>query len=135
MSIAKEVSKRATCDRLHVGAVVVKDKRIVSTGYNGSVPGLPHCDVEGHLIENDHCVRTVHGEVNAILQAAKYGISVYRADIYVTHSPCRECFKEIVSSGIKKIVIGELYRWNDIVDWSEDASIELIYSNGKRVLK
>ena len=76
MAIAREVATRSTCDRKHVGAVIVRDKLILTTGYNGSVRGLAHCDDEGHLIEDGHCVRTIHAEANAIVQAARvsYGL-------------------------------------------------------------
>ena len=88
MNIAVEVGTRSTCDRKHVGAVIVRDKSILATGYNGSIRGLPHCDEEGHLMEEGHCVRTVHAEANAIVQAAKNGVRIDAASIYVTASPC-----------------------------------------------
>ena len=81
------VATRSTCDRKHVGAVIVRDKMILTTGYNGSIRGLGHCDDEGHLMEDGHCVRTVHAEANAIVQAACNGVRVDGADIYVTASP------------------------------------------------
>ena len=71
MNIAQVVASRATCDRKKVGAVIVRDKNILSTGYNGSLSGLPHCEENGHEMENDHCVRTIHAEANAIVQAAR----------------------------------------------------------------
>jgi dCMP deaminase len=110
MRIAKEVATRATCDRKHVGAVIVRDKSILATGYNGSIRGLPHCDEEGHLMEDGHCVRTIHAEANAIVQAARNGVRIDEATIYVTASPCWNCFKVIANAGIKKIVYGEFYR-------------------------
>ena len=73
MGIAKQVSQRSTCDRKHVGAVIARDKVILSTGYNGSIRGIEHCDQIGHMMENQHCVRTVHAEVNAVAQAAMNG--------------------------------------------------------------
>ena len=76
MNIAREVSTRSTCDRKFVGAVIVRDKSILATGYNGSIRGLPHCDEEGHLMEDGHCVRTVHAEANAIVQAARNGVRI-----------------------------------------------------------
>ncbi len=88
MNIASEVSTRSTCDRKFVGAVIVRDKSILATGYNGSIRGLPHCDEEGHLMEDGHCVRTVHAEANAIVQAARNGVRIEGATIYVTASPC-----------------------------------------------
>ena len=76
MNIARQAATRSTCDRKHVGAVIVRDKTILSTGYNGSIRGMPHCDDIGHMIENDHCVATVHAEANAIIQAAKNGVRI-----------------------------------------------------------
>jgi len=76
MKIAIQAGTRSTCDRKHVGAVIVRQKTILSTGYNGSVRGMPHCDDVGHMMENDHCIATVHAEANAIIQAAKNGVSV-----------------------------------------------------------
>ena len=97
INIAVEVSKRSTCDRKNVGAVIVKDKMILSTGYNGSIRGLPHCDEIGHEMVNGHCVRTTHAEANAIVQAAKNGVKIKGSEIYVTASPCYDCFKLIVN--------------------------------------
>jgi dCMP deaminase len=84
MRIAVQAATRSTCDRKHVGAVIVRDKTILSTGYNGSIRGMPHCDEVGHMLENGHCVATVHAEANAILQAAKHGTMINGADIYIT---------------------------------------------------
>ena len=98
MNIAKEVSTRSTCDRKHVGAVIVRDKTILSTGYNGSIKGLKHCDEIGHEMIDGHCVRTTHAEANAIVQAAKNGVSINESKIYVTASPCYNCFKLIANS-------------------------------------
>jgi dCMP deaminase len=110
MKIAKEISTRATCDRLHVGAVIVKDKTILSTGYNGSIIGQPHCDDVGHLLEKGHCISTVHAEANAIIQAAKNGTAIKDAFIYITAFPCWDCFKLIANSSLRKIYYGELYQ-------------------------
>src|SRR6185312_9890322 len=92
MQIARDVATRATCDRKHVGAVIVRDKCILATGYNGSIRGLPHCDEDGHLMEDGHCVRTIHAEANAIIQAARNGVRIEGATVYVTASPCWGCF-------------------------------------------
>jgi dCMP deaminase len=110
MNIASEVATRSTCDRKHVGAVIVRDKTILSTGYNGSVRGLPHCDDAGHMMEDNHCVATIHAESNAVIQAARNGVRLEGADIYVTASPCWNCFKMVVNAGIKNIYYGEFYR-------------------------
>jgi len=104
MNLAKSVSERSTCDRAHVGAVIVRNRSIVSTGYNGSVSGAKHCDDVGHLMVDGHCVRTIHAEQNAIAQAAKLGNSVDGCTIYITHFPCLNCFKLLLNSGITTII-------------------------------
>lgn len=126
MEIAKVVSSRGTCDRKHVGAVIVRDRIILSTGYNGSVRGLPHCDEIGHMMEDGHCVRTIHAEANAIIQAARNGASLESGTIYTTASPCWPCFKLISNSGIKKIVFGEFYRDPRIYEAAREIGIELV---------
>jgi dCMP deaminase len=126
MNIAREVATRSTCDRKHVGAVVVRDKSILATGYNGSVRGLAHCDDEGHLMEDGHCVRTVHAEANAIVQAARNGMRIDGSSIYVTASPCWGCFRLIANAGIVKICFGEFYRDQKIFDVSQKLGIELV---------
>jgi dCMP deaminase len=125
MNIAKEVASRATCERKHVGAVIVRDKNILGTGYNGSIRGLPHCDEVGHDMVGGHCVRTVHAEANAIIQAARNGVRIDGADIYTTASPCWECFKLIANAGIRRIYFREFYREEKIFDVSKALGIEL----------
>lgn len=127
MNIARAVATRSTCSRKHVGAVVVRDKVILSTGYNGSIRGLPHCDEAGHQIEDGHCVRTIHAEANAIIQAATHGTRIEDAAIYVTASPCWNCFKMIANAGIKRIVYGEFYRDPRIFEVADQLSITLIH--------
>ena len=126
MNIAKEVASRSTCDRKHVGALIVRDKTILSTGYNGSIRGTPHCDEVGHMMENGHCVATIHAETNAILQAAKNGVMIDGAEVFITASPCWPCFKMLANAGIKKIYYGEFYRDQRIFDVAKQLSIELI---------
>lgn len=126
MNIAREVATRSTCDRKFVGAVIVRDRSILATGYNGSIRGLPHCDDVGHLMEEGHCVRTVHAEANAIVQAASNGTRIDGAGIYVTASPCWGCFRLIANAGIKRIVFGELYRDQKIFTNAQEAGIELV---------
>jgi dCMP deaminase len=125
MRIALEVATRSTCDRKHVGAVIVRDKTILSTGYNGSIRGLPHCDEIGHMMENDHCVATVHAEANAIIQAAKNGVAIDKADIYISASPCWNCFKLIANSGLRRIFYHEFYRDKRIMEYAKACEIEL----------
>src|SRR3989338_3752885 len=111
MAIAKIIAARGTCDRLYSGSVLVKDRRIISTGYNGSPPGLPHCDDVGHLMEEGHCVRTIHDAHNAILQAAPLpGASTEGSTLYALYTPCIHCSKYIVAAGIKRVVYGKVYR-------------------------
>jgi dCMP deaminase len=126
MNIAREVSSRATCDRKHVGAVIVRDRCILATGYNGSIRGLPHCDEVGHLMEEGHCVRTVHAEANAIVQAARNGVGINGAGIYVTASPCWNCFRLIANAGLVRVVFGEFYRDPRIFEMAQALGIELI---------
>ena len=127
MNIAKQVASRSTCDRKHVGAVIAKDKTILSTGYNGSIRGMPHCDEVGHMMENDHCVATIHAEANAVLQAAKNGVMIDKAEVYITASPCWPCFKMLANAGIKKIYYGEFYRDERIFDVAKKLGIELVH--------
>jgi len=126
MNIATEVATRSTCDRKHVGAVIVREKTILSTGYNGSIKGLPHCDEAGHEMVDGHCVRTTHAEANAIVQSAKNGVGIIDGEIYVTASPCYNCFKLIANSGIKTIYYDEFYREDRIINHAKEAGIELI---------
>ena len=126
MDIAKQVATRATCDRKHVGAVLVRDRTILSTGYNGSIRGLPHCDEVGHMMENGHCVATVHAEANAVLQAAKNGIRIEGATLYTTASPCWPCFKLVANAGCVRIVYGEFYRDPRIFEVAGQLKLELV---------
>jgi dCMP deaminase len=127
MSIATQVATRSTCDRKHVGAVIVREKMILATGYNGSLRGLEHCDEVGHLMQDGHCVRTVHAEANALVQAARNGVRTEGGCIYVTASPCFACFKLIANGGIARIVFGEFYRDERIFSFSEQLGIELVH--------
>lgn len=103
------LSLRSTCERLEVGAVIVRDHRVIAGGYNGSVSGDTHCiDGKCRCIDG-HCVRTIHAEMNAILQCAKFGISTDGAEIYGTHFPCLTCTKMILQAGIQKIYYLEDY--------------------------
>jgi len=126
MGIARQVASRATCDRKHVGALLVRDRTILSTGYNGSIRGLPHCDEVGHMMENGHCVATVHAEANAIIQAAKNGVRIDGATMYTSASPCWSCFKLIANGGCVRIVYGEFYRDSRLFQFAEQLGIELV---------
>lgn len=124
MALVKTISMRATCNRLYAGAVLVKENLIIGTGYNGAPPGLPHCDEVGHLLEEGHCVRTVHAEHNALLQAAKTGgVSTEGSTLYTKYSPCIHCTKYIISCGVKRIVVGKVYRNESVIDMLQDSGI------------
>lgn len=118
VALMHEVAKRATCDRGKSGCIIVKDKRIICTGYVGSPPGLPHCDEAGHLMKkvldetgavSQHCVRTIHAEQNAICQAARYGTPLDGATLYCSMEPCRTCAMLIISVGIRRVVAERMY--------------------------
>ncbi len=126
MDITFQVAKRSTCERARVGAVIVKDKRILTTGYNGSPAGLPHCDEIGHLIVDGHCVRTLHAEQNAIIQGALHGVSVAEGTIYVTHQPCVTCAKMIINAGIRRVVYAGVYPDENAVAFLREAGVELV---------
>ena len=110
MGQANLLSLRSTCKRLSVGALIVRDRRVIAGGYNGSVKGETHCIDEDCLIINGHCLRTIHAEMNAILQCAKFGVPTDHAEIYVTHFPCLSCMKQILQAGIKKIYYMKDYK-------------------------
>jgi len=109
MEIARQVAQRSTCPRARVGAIIVRDRRILTTGYNGAPKGLPHCSETGCIIVDGHCVRAVHAEQNAIIQGAYHGVSVAGGTIYVTHQPCQTCAKMIINAGLKRVVYGGEY--------------------------
>lgn len=123
MEITNLVASRSTCDRAFVGCLIVNDdNRIVSSGYNGSISSMPHCDEIGHTMRDGHCIATIHAEINALIYCAKEGISVKNCTAYVTHFPCLNCTKALIQAGIKKI-----YYQND---YRVDAyAIELLNSN------
>ena len=127
MNIAKEVATRSTCNRKHIGAVIVRDKAILATGYNGSIRGLAHCDDADHEMENDHCVRTIHAEANAIVQSARNGVRIEHGEIYVTASPCYDCFKMIANAGLSTIYYAEFYRDDRIKEHASELGIDLIH--------
>jgi dCMP deaminase len=126
IKIAYAVSERSTCDRAFVGCVLVRDKRILTTGFNGSPTGQAHCDEIGHLMVDDHCVRTIHAETNAIIQAALHGISTRNATCYVTHMPCINCTKALINAGITRLVYCTAYRTDpNTLDFLQAANIEI----------
>ncbi|GEL78341.1 ComE operon protein 2 [Tenuibacillus multivorans] len=123
MSQSQLLALRSTCERLAVGATIVREKRVIAGGYNGSVSGSVHCIDEGCKVIDGHCVRTIHAEINAILQCAKFGVPTEGAEIYVTHFPCLNCTKTIIQSGIKKIYYAHDYK-------NHPYAIELLKESG-----
>lgn len=135
MTITREVAERSTCTRAKVGAVIVRDRSILATGYNGSPAGMPHCLDVGCLVyrsetpegEVSNCVRTIHAEVNAIAQAAKNGTAIRDASIYVTHTPCVHCFKVLLNTGVKCIFYGRAYKLETLEPLLAHANIALLH--------
>lgn len=114
MEITQLVAQRSTCDRAFVGCVLVNsDHRIVSTGYNGTASGNPHCIDVGHRMRDGHCIATIHAEMNALLYCAKEGIPAKGSICYVTHFPCLNCTKALIQAGISAIYYHEAYRVDD----------------------
>lgn len=127
MSQSLLLSTRSTCTRLAVGATMVRDRRVISGGYNGSVSGDVHCIDVGCYVVDGHCVRTVHAEVNAIIQCAKFGVPTEGADIYVSHFPCLQCTKTIIQSGISNLYYLHEYRNSEYAkELLEHAGISII---------
>ena len=139
LDLCEAVSKRSTCDRGKTGCVIVKDKRIMTTGYVGPPTGLPHCDEAGHDMRkvfddsgnvSQHCVRTLHAEQNAIIQGAKFGISLDGATLFSKMTPCRRCAMMIINSGIKRVVCEKHYHADkNTIEIFKLAGIELVVMN------
>jgi dCMP deaminase len=122
MSTALMISSRSSCDRLHVGCVLVRDTRIISMGYNGFLPGRPH----ESIVRDGHEQATVHAEQNAITDCSRRGISCNGATAYVTHYPCINCFKILAASGIIRVVYLHDYKNDPIVSQLTEIPIEKI---------
>ena len=134
LMITRQVAERSTCKRAKVGAVIVRDKNILATGYNGSPAGLPHCTEVGCLIYEsrtpsgeveENCFRTIHAEINAIAQAAKNGASIRDADIYITHTPCIHCFKVVINTGIRRVFFEKPYKLSTIEELRQYTKVTL----------
>jgi len=125
LKLAMLASERATCPRMHCGCVIVKDKYVLSTGYNGSLPGLDHCEDVGCLIVDNHCVRTNHAEMNAIAQAARHGVSLQDATAYVTNMPCTTCAKALLAAGIVRIVVFSDYHGSLAEKFLQESGVPL----------
>lgn len=134
LNITRQVAERSTCTRAKVGAVIVRDRSILASGYNGAPSGLPHCTEVGCLVYQsrnpdgqieENCYRTIHAEINAIAQAAKNGVSIADADIYVTHTPCIHCLKVLINTGIKRIFYDREYKLETVRELIGGADVQL----------
>jgi dCMP deaminase len=135
LTITRQVAERSTCVRAKVGAVIVRDRSILATGYNGAPAGMPHCLDSGCLVYEsktpdgnveENCFRTIHAEINAIAQAARNGTRIDGADIYVTHTPCIHCFKTLVNTGIKRMFYNRPYKMDTLEELKRNTGVELI---------
>ena len=135
LKICRVVAERSTCTRARVGAVIVRDRMILATGYNGSPAGHPHCTEAGCLVvkslspegqEEENCIRTIHAEINAIAQAAKNGVTIKGADIYITHSPCMHCLKVLLNTGIQRICYEKEYKLERVAWLLEPRPVEMV---------
>ena len=134
MQIAHLVKTRATCARLSVGAVLVRDRRILATGYNGAPRGMEHCTVDGPLhdwpqgcMRAGHCIRSLHAEQNALLQAAYIGVSCADSTMYVTNQPCNACAKMIVNAGVERVIYEG--------DYPDEFAMHIFTESGLKVLR
>jgi len=125
LKLAMLASERATCPRMHCGCVLVKNRLVIATGYNGSFAGQAHCTDAGCLIENNHCVRTLHAEMNALLQALKHGVSTVGATAYITTIPCTNCAKALVGAGIERVVVFSDFHDTKAEQFFADVNIRL----------
>ena len=134
LTITRQVAERSTCTRAKVGAVIVRDKSILATGYNGAPAGLPHCIDVGCLVytsrtpagdTEENCFRTIHAEINAIAQAARNGSSIQDADIYITHTPCIHCLKVLVNTGIRRVFYEHEYKRHTLEDLLRYSDVQL----------
>jgi dCMP deaminase len=120
-------SERATCPRMHCGCVLVKDRFVLATGYNGSPPGQPHCEDVGCLIVDNHCVRTNHAEINALVQAAIHGVNISGSTAYITNMSCTTCAKAMIAAGIKRVVV--------FSDYHDTLATEFFTRSGVKIVK
>jgi dCMP deaminase len=126
LKLAMLASERATCPRMHCGCVLVKDRFVLATGYNGSLPGQPHCEDVGCLLVENHCVRTNHAEINALVQAARHGINIAGATAYITNMSCTTCAKALIAAGIKRVVVFSDFHDTLATQFYSDADIEIV---------
>ncbi|QQS35929.1 MAG: cytidine/deoxycytidylate deaminase family protein [Ignavibacteriales bacterium] len=126
LKLAMLASERSTCPRMHCGCVLVKDRFVLATGYNGSIPGLPHCEDVGCLIVENHCVRTNHAEINALVQAAIHGINIKGSTAYITNMSCTTCAKALIAAGIMRVVVFSDFHDTLATQFYTDAKVEIV---------
>jgi dCMP deaminase len=126
LKLAMLASERATCPRMHCGCVIVKDRFVLATGYNGSLPGQPHCEDEGCLIVDNHCVRTNHAEINALVQGTKHGVNLVGSTAYITNMSCTTCAKALIAAGIKRVVVFSDFHDTLATQFYSDSGVEIV---------
>jgi len=135
LNIARVIASRSVCLRHQIGAVIVREKQLLTTGYNGPPRGLKHCDERGGCKREKECIPSgtrldedyaLHAEMNAILQAALHGVSTEGATLYCTHQPCSLCAKMIINAGIVRVVIGEGYPNSFAIELLQEAAIPIV---------
>jgi len=126
LKLAMLASERSTCPRMHCGCVFVKDRFVLATGYNGSLPGHPHCDDVGCLVVDNHCVRTNHAEINALTQAAIHGVNIKGATAYITNMSCTTCAKALIASGIKRVVVFSDFHDTLATQFYTESGVEIV---------
>lgn len=126
LKLAMLASERSTCPRMHCGCVLVKDRYVLATGYNGSIPGQPHCDDVGCLIVDNHCQRTNHAEINSLIQAAVHGINVKGSTAYITNMSCTTCAKALIGAGIIRVVVFSDFHDTLATKFYTEANVEIV---------
>lgn len=129
LKLAMLASERSTCPRMHCGCVLVKDKFVLATGYNGSLPGLPHCEDVGCLVVDNHCVRTNHAEMNALTQAAIHGVNIKGSTAYITNMSCTTCAKALIAAGIERVVVFSDFHDTLATQFYTDSGVEIVKLN------
>jgi dCMP deaminase len=129
MDMAYVIAGRSTCDRLQVGALIARDFRVISTGYNGNVAGMPHCNHIGNGAPDNPCVTAVHAEANALVFAARHGVAVHLAELWTTHQPCLGCAKLIINAGISRVYFQKDYRLREGLELLVESGLEVFRVN------
>ena len=127
LKLAMLASERSTCPRMHCGCVLVKDRFVLATGYNGSLPNQPHCEDVGCLIVDNHCVRTNHAEINALVQGAVHGVSIKGSTAYITNMSCTTCSKALIAAGVKKVVVFSDFHDTLATKFYKESGVEITY--------